>query len=98
MSMSLRATSTVSSRVMTVTEAVMSRRSVRAFLDTPVPLPLMEQIITKASRAASGGNLQPWQVYVVSGDPLRAFKTRMVERLAESAEGDVPLEYHVYPQ
>jgi nitroreductase len=88
----------VSSRVMTVTEAVMSRRSVRAFLDTPVPLPLIEEILAKASRAASGGNLQPWQVYVVSGDALLAFKARMVERLRESAEGDLPLDYHVYPQ
>jgi nitroreductase len=83
---------------MTITEAVMSRRSVRAFLDTPVPLPLIEQILAKASRAASGGNLQPWQVYVVSGEPLRAFKARMAERLAESHEGDHPLEYQVYPK
>jgi nitroreductase len=88
----------VLSRMMTVTEAVMSRRSVRAFLDTPVPLPLIEQILTKASRAASGGNLQPWHVYVVSGDPLRAFNARMSQRLAESTEGDLPPEYHVYPQ
>jgi nitroreductase len=83
--------------VMTVTEAVLSRRSVRAFLDKPVPLPLLEEILTKASRAASGGNLQPWQLYVVSGEPLANFKTRMQQRLAESAEGDLPLEYHVYP-
>jgi nitroreductase len=83
---------------MTVTEAVMSRRSVRAFLDTPVPSPLVQEVLTKASRAASGGNLQPWQVYVVSGEPLRAFKARMAERLAESEDGDLPLEYHVYPK
>jgi nitroreductase len=84
--------------MMTVTEAVMSRHSVRAFLDTPVPLGLIEQILTKASRAASGGNVQPWQVYVVSGDPLREFNARIAERIAQSAEGDLPLEYHVYPQ
>ncbi len=84
--------------VMTVTEAVMSRRSVRAFLDTPVPLPLIEEILTKASRAASGGNVQPWQLYVVSGDALHGFKARMAARLAESVEGDLPVEYHVYPQ
>ena len=83
---------------MTVTEAVLSRRSVRAFLDTPVPLPLIEAILTKASRAASGGNVQPWQLYVVTGDALRGFKGRMAQRLTESAEGDLPLEYHVYPQ
>jgi nitroreductase len=83
---------------MTVTEAVLSRRSVRAFLDTPVPLPLIEAILTKASRAASGGNVQPWQLYVVTGDALSGFKARMSQRLVESAEGDLPLEYHVYPQ
>jgi len=83
---------------MTVTEAVMSRHSVRAFLDTPVPLSLMEQILTKASRAASGGNVQPWQIYVLSGEPLRGFKARMAERLAESPEGDHPPEYDVYPK
>jgi nitroreductase len=84
--------------MMTVTDAVLSRRSVRAFLNTPVPLPLIEQILTKASRAASGGNLQPWQIYVVSGEALHSCKARMAQRLAESAEGDLPVEYHVYPQ
>jgi nitroreductase len=84
--------------MMTVTEAVLSRRSVRAFLDTPVPLPMIEEILTKASRAASGGNVQPWQLYVVSDDALRRFKARMAARLVETAEGDLPLEYHVYPQ
>jgi nitroreductase len=83
---------------MIVTEAVLSRRSVRAFLDTEVPLELMAQILTKASRAASGGNLQPWQVYVVSGAALCRFKARMQERLAESPEGDLPVEYEVYPK
>ncbi len=83
---------------MTVTEAVLSRRSVRAFLNTPVPLPLIEEILTKASRAPSGGNLQPWQLYVLSGDPLREFKTIMAQRLAESPAGELPSEYDVYPK
>lgn len=83
---------------MTVTEAVLSRRSVRAFLDTPVPHSLMEEILTKASRAASGGNVQPWQIYVVSDDALRAFKARMAARLNESPEADLPLEYEIYPK
>ena len=84
--------------MMTVTDAVASRHSVRAFLNTPVPSPLIEQILTKASRAASGGNLQPWHIYVVSGEALRTFNARMAQRLAESVEGDLPVEYHVYPQ
>jgi nitroreductase len=84
--------------VMTVTEAVLSRRSVRAFLNKPVPLPLIEEILSKASRAASGGNVQPWQLYVVSGEPLARFKASMAERLSRSHEGDFPLEYEVYPK
>ncbi len=83
---------------MTVTDAVMARRSVRAFLKTPVARPLMEGILTKASRAASGGNVQPWQLYVVSGASLDAFRVLMAKRLRESSEGDVPLDYAVYPQ
>jgi nitroreductase len=83
---------------MTVTEAVLSRRSVRAFLDTPVPRPLIEELLTKASRAASGGNVQPWQIYVVSDDALGRFKSRMAARLSEPVEGDLPLEYEVYPK
>ncbi len=83
---------------MTVSEAVLSRRSVRAFLPTPVPVELISEILRKASRAPSGGNVQPWKIYVVAGDPLAEFKARMQERLAESGEGDVPFEYSVYPQ
>jgi nitroreductase len=83
---------------MTVTDAVLSRRSVRAFLKTPVARALLEEILTKASRAASGGNVQPWQLYVVSGASLAAFRVRMAERLRESHEGDLPLDYAVYPQ
>lgn len=83
---------------MTVSEAVLSRRSVRAFLDTPVPRPLIEEILVKAARAASGGNVQPWQLYVLSGDALQRFRRRMVDRLAESHEADLPLDYDVYPK
>src|ERR1051325_4882512 len=83
---------------MTVTEAVLARRSVRAFLPTPVPMETIRAILTTASRAPSGGNVQPWQHYVVTGAPLADFKQRMQERLAESPEGDQPVEYNVYPQ
>src|ERR1700733_9437716 len=83
---------------MTVTDAVLSRRSVRAFLKTSVAKPLMEQILIKAARAASGGNVQPWQIYVITGESLAAFRVRIAERLGESNEADLPLDYAVYPQ
>lgn len=53
--------------VAAVDAAITSRRSVRAFLPTPVPRATIEQILAVASRAPSGTNTQPWQVHVLTG-------------------------------
>ncbi len=50
-----------------VDAAITSRRSIRAFLPTPVPRETIEQILAVASRAPSGTNTQPWQVHVLTG-------------------------------
>ena len=50
-----------------VDEAIASRRSVRAFLPDPVDEQTIREILTVASRAPSGTNMQPWKVYVVAG-------------------------------
>lgn len=50
-----------------VERAIETRRSVRAFLDTPVPPELILRLLALAARAPSGTNTQPWQVHVVSG-------------------------------
>lgn len=50
-----------------VEEAIASRRSVRAFLPTPVSRQEVEEILRVASRAPSGTNAQPWKVYALSG-------------------------------
>jgi nitroreductase len=42
----------------------------RAFLPTPVPGDLVRRLLSAAARSPSGGNLQPWKVYVVAGDEL----------------------------
>ncbi len=83
---------------MNVSEAMLGRRSVRAFLDTPVPRALIEEALTKAARAPSGGNVQPWQIYVVSGESLAQFKTLMAQRIRQTPMGEPPLEYEVYPK
>ena len=51
--------------MMSVTEAVTARHSARAFLNRPVPRETIEQMLTLAARAPSGGNLQPWKVDVL---------------------------------
>lgn len=78
---------------MNVSEAVASRRSIRAFLDTPVPRELLETLLQRAARAPSGGNLQPWRVTVVQG----AAMARLLAFLAERTGVETPA-YHVYPK
>ncbi len=50
-----------------VDAAITSRRSVRAFLPTPVAREDIEKILEVAARAPSGTNVQPWKVYVLTG-------------------------------
>jgi nitroreductase len=84
---------------MNVTEAVDRRRSVRAFLDTAVDTAFIKELLAKASRAPSGGNLQPWRVAVVNGDAMVRFKAIMAERLAGVPRpGGDRVEYSVYPK
>lgn len=52
----------------TVSSAVRSRRSLRAFLPTSVPVELVERILSVAARAPSSTNMQPWNTYVLTGD------------------------------
>lgn len=79
-----------------VYDAVASRQSVRKFVDRPVSQDILMRVLTAASRAPSGGNLQPWHVYVASGDRLRELKKRMAERVTAGDRGD-ELEVAMYP-
>ena len=55
-----------------VDAAITSRRSIRAFLPTPVPRASIEEILAVASRAPSGTNTQPWRVHVLTGQAQQA--------------------------
>ncbi|MFF9032731.1 nitroreductase [Streptomyces iakyrus] len=81
---------------MDVYEAVDSRRAVRAFSDEPVPKETLERVLAAASRAPSSGNLQPWHVYVVTGEPLADLKRRATARARAGDPGD-DREYPMYP-
>ncbi|HSV54276.1 MAG TPA: nitroreductase family protein [Burkholderiaceae bacterium] len=81
-----------------VAQAVRSRKSVRAFLGQEVPRPLLEEVLTLAARAPSGGNLQPWRLRVLSGEAMVAFKSAMQSRVREAPEGEAPFEYEIYPK
>jgi nitroreductase len=61
-----------------VDEAIVSRRSVRAFLPTPVPKEVVKAILEVAARAPSGTNMQPWKVTVLTGSALTALSNRIL--------------------
>jgi nitroreductase len=50
-----------------VTELLHRRRSIRSFLDKPVPNEVLVKVLAAAARAPSGTNMQPWSVYVLTG-------------------------------
>ncbi|WP_447765777.1 nitroreductase [Sphingopyxis panaciterrae] len=80
-----------------VTDALHRRRSVRAFTDRPVDPALLGDIFAAAQRAPSGGNLQPWQAIVLTGEPWQAVKDAVAERVAMGRAGYEP-EYDIYPK
>jgi nitroreductase len=80
--------------MISVTQAVRQRHSVRAFLPDPVPLETVREILNVASRSPSGGNLQPWHVDVLAGAALEELKERARERLKAGLETP---EFAVYP-
>jgi nitroreductase len=81
---------------MHVRDAVASRFSCRAFLPSPVPLATVRDILDRAARAPSGGNLQPWQVRVLAGAPLEDLKARVRPHAPANPHGE-GAEYRIYP-
>ncbi|MEV5177556.1 nitroreductase [Streptomyces flaveolus] len=81
---------------MDVYEAVASRRAVRGFTDRPVPKEVFQRVLSAAARAPSGSNLQPWNIYVLTGNPLAELKKRAGERLTSGDPWD-EAEYTQYP-
>ena len=82
---------------MNVSQAIADRRSVRAFLDKPVDVALITDILERAARAATGGNLQPWHIDIVHGESMARLKAIMVETLGKGP-GSEAAEYDIYPK
>ncbi len=80
---------------MNVMDAVRQRHSARAFKPDPVPGALLKELLDLASHSPSGGNLQPWHVYALTGGPLAKFKALIKSKL-DAGETETP-EYDVYP-
>ena len=81
---------------MQVTEAVATRRSVRQFIDRPVDLAVLERVLDKARNAPSGGNVQPWNAIVLTGEPLAQLTEAILAKAASEPMGS-GFEYDIYP-
>jgi len=79
-----------------VAEAIDSRMSCRAFETTPVPEAAVRSILDAARRSPSGGNLQPWHVHVLAGDPLAELQAIVRRKLPAEPRGEGS-EYDIYP-
>jgi len=78
-------------------EVVVGRRSIRGFLDKPVPRALIEDVLRLAMRAPSSLNTQPWNFSVVTGAPLDRIRAGNTERnLAGIPESREFRKYEVY--
>jgi nitroreductase len=84
--------------IMDVFEAVDSRMSCRWFLDKPVDAKIVRDLIARAARAASGGNLQPWQVYALTGPPLAEIKRQATALTTARDPRHIDAEYPIYPE
>ncbi|WP_230487630.1 nitroreductase [Novosphingobium sp. ES2-1] len=67
--------------VLSYDEVVLGRRSIRGYLDKPVPRVLIEEILALAMRAPSSMNTQPWHFHVVTGEPLNQIRQGNTERI-----------------
>jgi nitroreductase len=83
---------------MDVFEAVATRYSCRAFLPTPVPEKIVRDIVARAARAPSAGNMQPWRVYALSGKRIAALKALMAPRMANELPRGEGTDYTIYPE
>ncbi|MFZ8974507.1 MAG: nitroreductase [Pseudomonadales bacterium] len=78
---------------MEFSEVVNRRTSIRAFTDQPVGNTQIRDLLALAARAPSGGNVQPWKIYVLNGDTMTRFK----RQVQNDQRRETP-EYAIYPE
>lgn len=84
----LEATQAAAANAMSVSQAVLSRRSIRAFQDKPVPLEVIRRVMDTARWAPSGCNFQPWEATIVAGAPLKELQAKILSTPPQN-----PIEY-----
>ncbi len=79
-------------------EALLTRRSVRAFLPKPVPRAEVETLLKLAARSPSGSNIQPWKVHVFSGTRRQQITDAILQAIDHGPADRFRREWNYYPQ
>lgn len=82
---------------MKVSDAILSRHSMRVFHDKPVPKDVLHRLLDVSRYAASNGNVQPWKVYVAMGEARKRLSAAILKAIDANEDGG-PAEYDVYPR
>jgi len=81
-----------------VDQAILSRKSVRAFLPTPVPRDTVIELLELASRSPSGSNIQPWRVRVIAGESKRRLTQAIYDAVEKDGFESYQREWNYYPE
>lgn len=83
----------ISPTTMSLDEAIRSRRSVRGYLDKEVPQDVLDSIFSLAQLAPSNCNVQPWKVFVASGELKNRLRDQMVHNVTNGVAFNPDYEY-----
>ena len=81
---------------MALKELIKSRYSVRSFTDEMVSVKKLKEVLNIANSAPSGGNIQPWKVYVVTGNTKDKLISKALYNFDNGVQEEV--EYEIYPK
>ena len=81
---------------MNIKQLIESRYSVRSFLDKDVSFETVKSILDTANSAPSGGNIQPWKVYVLGNNSKNKLVTQALNNYDTGVQEDI--EYEIYPK
>ena len=81
---------------MNIKEGIEKRFSVRAFTDKVPSIELIKEILKTAGSAPSGGNIQPWKVYVLNENAKNSLSEKTLHNFDNGVQEEI--EYEIYPK
>jgi hypothetical protein len=87
-------TTTTENSMMTLEDAIYTRRSVRGFKEDRIPDEVLQKIFTLAQQSPSNCNVQPWKTFVATGETRNRIKEQLISNVTN---GVAPNPDYTYP-